>query len=138
MNGIRIGLIDEFTPEYEELIIEYLETRKANYIVEKGIQTFSSNDYMSTFGLWYFLEEINNSKMEEFIGMDDQYDFFVDPENFDYKKFIPSWLKNYNDKLLGKIAGNKHMKHHVIEVLKERVKNSNDKRYLEILMNHFI
>ena len=75
MNGIRIGLIDEFTPEYEELIIEYLETRKANYIVEKGIQTFSSNDYMSTFGLWYFLEEINNSKMEEFIGMDDQYDF---------------------------------------------------------------
>uniref|UniRef100_UPI0032B08E18 SIR2-like domain-containing protein n=1 Tax=Bacillus subtilis TaxID=1423 RepID=UPI0032B08E18 len=140
MNGIRIGLIDEFTPEHEELIIEYLETRKVNYIVEKekGIQTFSSNDYMSTFGIWYFLEEINNSKMEEFIGMDDQYDFFVDPENFDYKKFIPSWLKNYNDKLLGKIAGNKHMKHHVIEVLKERVKNSNDKRYLEILMNYFI
>jgi SIR2-like domain len=140
MNGIRIGLIDEFTPEHEELIIEYLETRKVDYIVEKEkkIQTFSSNDYMSTFGIWYFLKEVNNSKMKEFIGIDDQYDFFVDPVNFDYKKFIPSWLKNYNDKLLGEIAGNKHMKHHVIEVLKERVENSNDKRYLEILMNHFI
>ncbi len=140
MNGIRIGLIEDFSLEHEELIIEYLEKRKLDYFVqkEKGIQSFTSNNYMSTFGVWYFLKEINNSKMKDFIGINDEYDFFVDPENFDYKKFIPSWLKNYNDKLLGKIAGNKHMKHHVIEVLKERVENSNDKWYLEILMNHFI
>lgn len=140
MNGIRIGLIEEFTSEHEKLIIEYLEKRKVDYIVnkEKGIQTFSSNNYMVTFGILYFLNEFENPKIEGFIGIDDQYDFFVDPKNFDYLKFIPSWLKNYNDKLLGEIAGNKYMKHHVTQILKERVKNSNDKRYLEILMNYFI
>ncbi|WP_404328081.1 hypothetical protein [Mesobacillus maritimus] len=140
MNGIRIGLIEGFSLEHEELIIEYLEKQKLDYFVqkEKGIQSFTSNNYMSTFGVWYFLKEINNSKMKGFIGINDEYDFFVDPENFDYQKFIPSSLKNYNDKLLSEIAGNKHLNHHVIEVLKERIKNTNDKRYLEILMNHFI
>ena len=140
MNGLRVGLIEEFTHEHEELIIEYLKKRKLDYNVEKekGIKFFTSKDYMSTFGIWYFLKEINNPKMKEFIGINDEYDFFVDPENFDYKKFIPSWLKTYNEKLLSEIAGNKHMNYQVIEVLKERINNSNDKRYLEILMNHFI
>ncbi|WP_079708736.1 hypothetical protein [Paraliobacillus ryukyuensis] len=140
MNGLRIRLIKDFTPKHEELMIEYLEKRKLDYIVEKekGIQSFSPTDYLRTFGIWYFLKEITNDKMKEFIGINDEYDFFVDPENFDYKKFIPSWLKNYNEKLLSEIDGNKYMKNQVIEILKERINNSNDKRYLEILMNHFI
>src|SRR5690606_8198274 len=35
MNGIRVGLIEDFSSEHEELIIEYLEKRKLDYFVQK-------------------------------------------------------------------------------------------------------
>jgi len=140
INSVRVGLIDKFTPEHENLIIEYMEKRKLDFIVEKekGIKSFFSYDYISTFGIWYFLKKINNPKLKEFTGMNDEYDFFVDPENFNYQKFIPAWLKKYNEKLLKEISDNENMYPHVIEVLKERIMSTNDKRYLEILMNHFL
>src|SRR5699024_1674051 len=43
MNGIRIGLIDDFTPEHEELIIEYMEKRKVDYIDRKSTRLNSSH-----------------------------------------------------------------------------------------------
>ncbi|MGG5180999.1 SIR2 family protein [Bacillus sp. MM09(2025)] len=139
MIAYRMGLIDEVSVEHEEIVINYLETKKKHSIAEKktGIH-FSNTDYMGTLGVLYFLGELNNLEIEEYVGIDDKYDFFVKPENFDYKRFIPAWLKNFNGRLLDEIARNKHMKDHVIQILKERVKNTNDKRYLEILMNYFI
>lgn len=140
LNGMEVGLIEDITPEHEVLIINYLEKRKAdnNFEQENKIQTFTINNYMGIVGIWYFLGEINNSRMREFIGVNAEYDFFVEPKNFDYKNFIPSWLKKYNDELLNEIAGNRYMNLQVIDVLKERIKSTNDKRYLEILMKHFI
>jgi hypothetical protein len=89
-------------------------------------------------GIWYFLGELTDPKMKDYVGIKDEYDFFVSPQSFDYDKFRPIWLKNYREHLLEKIAQNEYMRPHVIEVLKERIKNSNDKKYLEIFMNHFV
>lgn len=140
MNAIQAGLIEELSPEHEDLIIRYLEQRKLDFITEKekGINFLTSKDYLSTFGMWCFLKKLNNPKIKEFTGISDEFDFFVDPSKFDYKKFIPSWLKKYNEKLLKEISNNRYMHHHLIEILKERINNTNDKRYLEILMNHFV
>lgn len=140
MNGIEVGIIEEITPEYEEIIIRYLEKEKLQLLVEKemGVHVLKSKNYLITIGILFFLKKLNNPKIKEFEGINNQFDFFVNPENFDYNNFIPSWLKNYSKGLLNQISKNEHMKHQIIEILKERVKNSNDKRYLEILINHFV
>ena len=81
---------------------------------------------------------MTNPKMKHFLGVNDEYDLFVDPEAFDYNRFRPVWLKNYSNDLLERIAVNEHIRLHVIEVLKERIKNTNDKKYLEIFIKHFV
>lgn len=64
------------------------------------------------------MEELIDSRMKDYLGIDDEYELFVDPESFDYDKFNPSWLKNYSDDLLEKMAENEHMRPHIIKVLR--------------------
>lgn len=105
---------------------------------KKGVTSFYANNYFVQFGILYFLGEITDIKMRSYLGVNDEYDLFVGPEFFDFTKFRPAWLKNYSDNLLDKIAQNEHIRPHIIEVLKERIKNTRDKEYFEIFMNHFV
>lgn len=139
INGMKLGLIEEFTSEHEEIIIKYLEKEKLDFLATKGkgIEILKI-DYLGTIGILYFLKKLKNPKIKDFIGISNEFDFFVDPKNFDYKNFVPSWLKKYSEALLDEISKNEYMRHHIIEILKEHINNKKDKEYLKILLNHFI
>lgn len=107
-------------------------------IERKGVISFYANNYFVEFGIMYFLGELTDPKMRDYHGLDDEYDLFIDPEQFDYSKFRPTWLKHYRVNLLEKISQNEYMRPHVISDLKERINNTNDKKYLEIYMKCFM
>ncbi len=138
IDGLRAGDVENIS-EYEDVVFKFLEERLSTIKEdrEKGIVGYVDN-YVIEFGVQYFLGEIKNSKMKCFIGVDDEYDLFVDPEGYDYKKLKPVWLKKYNDELLDRMAKNEHMSRHIVTVLKERIEKSNDKKYIDILIKHFI
>ena len=138
MDAVKNGIIEDFS-KHEGLILEYLEQQKLKKSSHEGkLKSFPSDSYIITFGIWYFLDKLTNSKMREYIGIEPEYDFFVDPQNFNYNEFIPSWLKNYSESLLKKISTNEYMRSHILEILKDRIKSSNDKRYFEIFIEHFM
>lgn len=139
MDSVINGVVTNIS-DYADMIIEFLDKRMSNILNDRknGITALYSDDYVVKFGIWYFLGELTDSRLKDYIGVNDEYDLFVDPEAFDYDKLSPSWLKNYSDELLEKIADNKYMRSHIIEVLKERIKNTKDKKYLEVLMKHFL
>lgn len=58
----------------------------------------------------YFLGELTDPKMKDYIGINDENDLFVNTEAFDYNKFRP--VKNYRDDLLEKIAQNEYIRPH--------------------------
>lgn len=139
IKGIELGLIDELTMEHDEIIFKYLEKEKSAFLATKGkgINIFKI-DYLNIIAILFFLKKIKNHKIKDFVGINNEFDFFVDPKNFDYKNFVPSWLKQYSGELLDEISKNKHMKPQIIKILKERIEKTKDKKYLEILLNHFL
>lgn len=139
MDSVQIGAIENIS-EYQDLIIRFMDKRKSKILAdkEKGIVVGYADNYFVTFGIWYFFGKLANPKMKDYLGVNDEYDLFVDPEAFDYKKLSPAWLKKYSDELLKKIVENETMRPHIIEVLKERMKTTNDKQYFEIFMKCFI
>lgn len=138
MAAVEVGAIENIS-EHQEIILDYLEEQKLkNSSQEIKSKSYPPNRYINQCGVWYFLNEISSSKMREYTGIEAQYDFFVDPENFNYDEFIPSWLKTYPNHLLEKISTNEHMRNHLIEILKERIKFSNDKHYYEIFVEYFV
>lgn len=139
MDSVLNGAVTNIS-NYTDMIIEFLDKRMSKLLNDRknGITALYSDNYVVKFGIWYFLGELSDSRLKDYIGVNDEYDLFVDPEAFDYDKFSPSWLKKYSDELLEKIADNKYMRSNIIEVLKERIKNTKDKKYLEVLMKHFL
>ncbi|ARD47987.1 SIR2 family protein [Sporosarcina sp. P33] len=138
MDSVKVGIVEDVS-EHQDLILDYLEQQKLKISSQEiKLKSFPSNSYITQFAIWYFMDELTSSKMREYIGIEPEYDFFIDPQNFDYDEFIPSWLKTYSKPLLEKISANEHMKDHLIEILKDRIKFSNDKRYFEIFVEYFM
>lgn len=139
MDSVRMNIVSKIS-DYQDLIINYMDNRMSNVLRDraKKVKVIYANDYVLDFGIWYFIDELSDKRMMDYIGIDDEYDLFIDPEHFDYSKFKATWLKKYPDDLLEKIARNSFMHPHVIEVLKERIINSKDKKYIEIFIKHFI
>ncbi len=133
MDSVHIGVVEDVS-EYKDIIIKFMDKRKSDILAdkEKGVIVGYADNYFVTFGIWYFLGKFTNPKMKDYLGVNEEYDMFVDPDNFDYKKLSPAWLKSYSDKLLKKMVENETMRTHIVEVLKERMQNSNDKKYFEI------
>jgi hypothetical protein len=139
MDGLRAEDVDDIS-EYEDIILDFLEKRLStiNEDREKGKIVSYTNNYIIEFGIKYFFGEIKNDKMKSFVGVDEEYDLFIDPESYDFKKFKPVWLKKYSDELLDRMSENECMSSNIVKILKERVENSNDKKYIDILIKHFI
>lgn len=139
MDAYRVGDVSDFS-DFEDIILAFLEQRliKIKDDRSKGITYWYTDNYVAMFAISYFLGEIKSDKMKTFIGIDDEYDLFVDPENFDYSKLKPVWLKHYSDPILDDMSKNTVMHSNIVNILKERINNTSDKRYVEILLKHFI
>lgn len=134
MTAVEVGAINNIT-EYQELILDYLDNQKS--IDSDQTVIFPPNHYIIRLGIWYFLGEITSVEMKKYTGMEAEYDFLVDPENFNYDMFVPSWLLTYSNQLLEKISANIYMRENITEILSEFIVSTNDKRYVEIFLKHF-
>ena len=136
---LRANDINSIT-EYDSIVVSYVSDRiseiKSN--TEKGVTVLTTGDYLVEFASQFFMGELKNKELEEYKGVVDEYDMFIDPDGFDYAKFDPVWLKRYSDDLLMKISENKYMRNNILKILKERIINSKDHTYLGMLLKHFV
>ncbi|MBM7614170.1 SIR2 family protein [Alkaliphilus hydrothermalis] len=139
IDGINAGDINSIA-EYDELVVDYVSDRisEINSNKEKGVTVLKTGDYLVEFASQFFMGELKNEELNEYKGVVDEYDMFIDPNCFDYSKFDPVWLKRYSDELLMKISENKHMRNNILKILKERIVYSKDHMYLSILLKHFV
>lgn len=138
----EMGLVKDLS-NYQGMITEYLVAymERKSRDRERGI-TFidlSGGVNVIRLAISFFLGKLHDPIMKQFMGAIDEYDMFVEPEFFDYEeKFNPVWLKKYTSGLLQEIAKNEHMRPQLIEALKEKVKNTNEKQYARILLDYFL
>jgi hypothetical protein len=139
MDAYRVGDVSDFS-DFEDIILDFIEQRLKKIKEDriKGIIYGDTDSYVAQFAIRYFLGEIKSDKMKTFIGIDDEYDLFVDPEGFDYSKLKPVWLKRYSGPLLDDMSKNNVMHSNIVSILKERINNTSDKRYVDVLLKHFI
>jgi hypothetical protein len=125
--------------EYEPMIYEYLEQQLKTIETNRHKKIIvGSQNYVGEIAALYFIGEIKSERFLSLLGMDDEYDFFVDPLHFDYTKFKVVWLRMYSHNLLIKISNNEKMKQNIVPMLKNKILSSSNNQYTEILIKYFI
>jgi len=137
--------------EYESEIINYLETNviKLSNLTNKRITSYDINfngdfipagtnelnKFLENIGFWCLEEKLKNDTFLKYKGINNQFDFFIDLDNYDYSKFETKWIINFNvethKKLVQNITAHKQLKTIMIEYLKD--KNFNGKQKSKIL-----
>lgn len=132
-------LAGDFESIEDEIIINYVSNSmsviKNNR--ENGVPIVEAGD-LRLIAFWYFMGKVKIEKPKEYTGIVDEYDMFVEPESFDYSKFKPEWLKSYPEELLNKISENNHMRKNILAALKEKLVDSKDHVYMNILLRYFV
>lgn len=136
---LKVGDVKSIS-EYDGMIVDFVSKRISDIKIdkEKGTVHHYADNYLLEFAAQYFMGEIKSEKLKEFKGVVDEYDMFIDPEGFDYSKFDPVWLKYYSDETIQKMAENENMRIKIVNILKDRLANSKDHLYLNILLKHFV
>jgi hypothetical protein len=125
--------------EYEPMIYEYLKQQLKTIELNKQKKIIvGSKNYVIEIAVLYFIGEIKSERFLNLLGTDDQFDFFVDPLHFDYRKFKIAWLRTYNHQLLLEISNNEKMKQNIVPMLKNKILSSSNNEYTEILIKYFI
>ena len=139
IDSVRVDAVENLS-DYQYLINDFMDKRmtKIRESQRNGVKLDRINKLEVQLGIWFFRGELTDTRMRDYVGLVDEYDFFVNPKSFDYEKFNPIWLKRYNDGLIEAISKNEDMRPHIIKILKERIKNTNDEEYLNIFIKHFI
>ena len=111
-------------------------------------EVFPPNDPyedLNQVGLWCFSGDLNKPDFEEFLGVCPLFDFLLEQENFDFRKFEVSWLFTFyriNKKLLASMAENDVVRKNIREIIAATLKitkiDAKDKHRLqEILVDYF-
>lgn len=99
-------------------------------------------DNLIQVGYWCFLNLLDSSKFEEFVGISDEYDFYYLYDEFDYDKFDVRWLVGVHDDALRKIAENESVavsirKSIVNSILANNYTNDDNEKLHRILLDFF-
>lgn len=125
-----------------EIIENYLEKildeRKKN--AEKGIRKESvpsEEENIGNVAKYMIMRDFPREFTSKYNSICDEYDFLINPEDFDIDKFNMSWLFNYSNDLLVKLKGNSVQNKIIIEVIDkifsdEQVNISQARRLFEI------
>lgn len=93
-------------------------------------------------GYWCLLRILHKDDFLEFIGVNDEFDFYILYDKFDFTKFNISWLMNLTPKALNVISKNKRVKEKIRGSIttmlnKERISKSDEIRITKILTKYF-
>lgn len=131
------GILDEL-PNVEDKIVEETEV-VVNRIKEnklKGVRTIPEPTIRYT-GILYVAGIISKKKIECFIGHCDEFDMFVDPENFDFENKINwKWFRFYSIKVRNMIFGNDIMRERIRSLMKKEIMERFDEDLVRIYMEY--
>lgn len=141
-DSMRLGIIDELSLSHVKVIYEYLQDSKRKYIIDTNNDIISSGDRNLRFiAILYFTGKLKLHYINDYTDIDDEFDFFVQGESFQFeKKFNSFWLKQFNKSLLEEISADPYKKLAIQKHLKVELaeKKTNDNRLLNILLQYFI
>jgi hypothetical protein len=145
---LNYELIDNIE-EYETKLIEYIRMNinnlnelekdekiqqikfddiKNNFDDISKIHDLKNNitNYLENISYWCFIGMVSKDKFIEFKGINNQFDFFVDMDSFDFNNFEQDWLVKFNMiEAHENIAKNKKTKIHIKNLIEEYLKNIN-------------
>lgn len=147
---VEYDLVEDIE-EYEEKLVElirykinkfknlkkdYKDRKKLNIEVEEfqyipDILLISDlekniNSLLEYVGYWCFVGIANMEKFIEFKSINNQFDFFIDIDSFDFNKFESDWLIKFNNVETHKnIAKHQKSKDYIKNVIEEYLKNPN-------------
>lgn len=138
LKRVKSVLHSEFKPElyYKFAIHGIIDDKDLFDSFQKQIQPFKESGQQFSFYNYsvvnhfqfsellnlYFKYNIDSSieKLQKFKGMSDYYDWLLDMDNFDYKKFNPKWILAYRtDAFLNRIFKNKKVSAYLKVYLKK-------------------
>lgn len=136
---VDLGIID-MLPDYKtevikdtERTIEKIKENKRSKITTIPEPTIRYTAILYIVG---YLEEL---ELEKYLGVCDEFDMLVDPESFDFEsKMDLDWLKYYTPKVLKAIFDNEIFKIRISPVLKASIKETHDKRLVEIFLDYCV
>lgn len=111
-----------------------------------GIYSFPYHDPcedLINVGYWCTLGYLKHEDFNQFYGIVDKFDFYFNPDEFDYKKFDVSWLMNLYPKTYETIFKNESSKVQIRQSIKQVLKDTdleeNDRQQLiKILIEYAI
>lgn len=139
-NGIK------FKQNIINKLINYLTSVINNATNYKGIYSYPHHDPyedLINVGYWCALGYLKHENYQQFYGIVDKFDFYFNPDKFDYNKFDVAWLMNLYPKTYETIFKNENAKIQIRSSIKQVLKNTdleeNDKQQLiKILIEYAI
>ena len=129
-------------PEIELRLDERGEVKREVWdrIQAKGKLNDSIVDTLESVGYWHSIGLIDASGFEIYKGISNEFDFFIDMENFDYSKFDLKWLMRFNIiETHTNIAKNIKAREYIKSLLEENLrKDELDSKQKEWLMRIYM
>ncbi len=127
-------------------LINHLNSVINNANNNEGIYSFPYHDPyedLINVGYWCALGYLKHKDFDQFYGIADKFDFYFNPDEFDYKKFDVSWLMNLYPQTYETIFKNESSKVQIRQSIKQVLKNTdleeNDKQQLiKILIEYAV
>lgn len=145
-------LLLEYKPKINKTIknqlLTFLRTEKENDDIEsvqKGVRVYPAKrkyENIIQAGYWCFLNIIDTTGLEEFLGVADEFDFYYQYEKFDYEKFDVRWLFDMRDIGLRKMAENDEVSRNIRQCIIKSIRTNNyskldNDKLKEMLVKYF-
>lgn len=112
--------------QYEQQCVKYLDKyiinvyRSTNAAVKIDSTQRPYAELVNIGGLC-FLGLLTKSNYAKFQGVNDEFDFLFQYQDFDFGKFNPEWLIDFSDKLIEKIASKKTVRRKIQKVVNKSI-----------------
>lgn len=133
----EFNFITDMSP-YNHVLFKELDMEKARIENESnGVYMVSgrSVEVLVEIGLLYYLKRFKDDRVKEYIGLSDEFDFFVNPTDFDYTKFSFKWLEYYTEGLIIDLLNDENILRGISAELKMYLINNNN-RVTKVIMSN--
>ncbi len=132
-----LNFITDMSP-YSHILFKELDMERTRIENKsRGVYAVSARkvEISAEIGLLYYLKRFNDDRVKDYIGLSDEFDFFVNPMNFDYTKFSFKWLEYYTDGLIIDLLNDENILRSISEELKKYLINNSNRVTKVILSN---
>ena len=148
MISLLISLNAKVDQKMIECLVKHLksEIKQERAKSETGVKFYPAKAKyhdLSQVGLWCYAKVLPKEAFAEFIGINAEFDFYCQYQNFDFGRFDVSWVFGWTDYALKAFTKNWHVKHSICRIISNRLMDndlipSESERLCEIMQKYFI